>query len=127
MKTRDLIAALEAADPSGDLECCVNNVPIYYVDAEPAYHDGPLEMLVQDETKSCYNIIGFKVTDVGTKVQIETASLEECILSNPELPVDLSEVGYHLDYWNERIETQRAKCRAAYAKVAADEAKATAL
>ena len=31
MKIKDLIAALQEADPSGEIECCVGNVDIWYV------------------------------------------------------------------------------------------------
>lgn len=81
-------------DPTGELEVCVSgNEPIYFVERQPAYYDGRLQMLIQDEAKKgkSYSIIGYKVTGKGDKVKLHVMNLEDCLLDKPDLLVDLSE------------------------------------
>jgi hypothetical protein len=93
MKTKDLIAALQKADPSGELECCVGNVDIHFVDTEPAYYDGSLQVLIRDESKKPYfDIVGGKYVDKGTKVVIHTFALSDLIFDFPDAKIDLSEL-----------------------------------
>lgn len=49
MKTKDLIAKLQEADPSGELHCCIDNGDIEEVNVEPAYWDGALNIVERDE------------------------------------------------------------------------------
>lgn len=118
MKTRELIAELQKADPSGEIEVCVGNEPIYVVARGPAYYDGPLGMLIRDGAQG-YDIVGYKFTQDGEKVDIEVMGLDDCILDNADLPVDVSEIQ------NERIrdriladaEKQRAHIRRIQAEI----------
>lgn len=91
MKTKKLIELLQAADATGELECCVGNVDIHFVSQEPAYYDGRLEILIRDENIRYYNVIGAKITGRGRKIQIHTLSIEDAMIDDPDLPVDLSE------------------------------------
>ncbi len=50
MKTKELIRQLQREDPSGELECCVDNSDIFFVEHLPAYYDGCLEVLVRDKS-----------------------------------------------------------------------------
>lgn len=93
MKTKDLIKALQEADPSGELYCCVGNEDIFTVHVDPAYWDGRQQILILDENNEYYNVIGAKVTSEGHKVVIRTHSIEDAIWSNPDLPIDLSGLG----------------------------------
>ena len=85
MKTKDLIAALQENDPSGEIECCVGNADIHFVDVEPAYYDGRLQILERDHSKDpYYNIVGAKRTSKGSKVVLHVYSIEDYISDNPE-------------------------------------------
>ena len=93
MKTKELIRQLQKADPSGEAECCVNNIDIHFVSNEPAYWDGTLEVLQRDESNKYYNIIGAKYVAYGTKVVIRPLSIADAIFEDPKLPVDYSNCG----------------------------------
>lgn len=112
MKTKDLIAELIKADPSGELEVIAGGTPIYFVDCEPAYYDGPLKILIQDKSLTCYNITGFKYTHQGEKVRLHLMDLDDVLLNDPDLPVDISEVTEHsrertLDFINKTRDEMR--------------------
>ncbi len=91
MKTKKLIEILNDLDPSGELECCVDNQDIFFVEKLPAYYDGRQEILIRDESNPYYNVIGAKITSRGTKLKIRTLSIEDAIWDNVNLPIDLSE------------------------------------
>jgi hypothetical protein len=88
MKTKELIRQLQEADPSGEIECCVNNADIHFVNVEPAYWDGCLQVLKRDETNPYYNIIGAKYTSKGDKVVIRPLSISDAVFENQDLPVE---------------------------------------
>lgn len=90
MKTKELIRQLQEADPSGEEEVSVGNVDIHFVDREPAYYDGCLQVLVRDENNKFYNITGAKVVSNGNKVVIHTLSITDALWDNAELPIDYS-------------------------------------
>ncbi len=92
MKTKDLIEALQEADPTGEVECCVDNVDIHFVGREPAFYDGKLQLLIRDESNPYYNIIGAKYVSKGDKVVIHPLTFEDAISNDPALPIDYSEV-----------------------------------
>jgi hypothetical protein len=108
MKTKELIRQLKEADPSGECECVVGNVDILYVGGEPGYWDGWYEVLIRDENEEGYNVIGARVTNKGTKISIETHSIEWAILDDPELPVyvDDNEERYVDRYEKIRLDTR---------------------
>ena len=94
MKTKDLIAELNEADPSGELEVCVENVDIFTVTTEPAYWDGRLQVLKRDPAKKpYYDIVGGKYTSKGSKVVISPMSITDLLWSDPDAEIDYSEVG----------------------------------
>jgi hypothetical protein len=95
MKTKKLIELLNEADPTGEIECCVDNHDIYIVERLPAYWDGRLQVLIRDETSPWYNVTGAKITSRGDKIKLRTLSIDEAIWNDPELPVDLSECTDH--------------------------------
>ncbi len=119
MKTKELIEALKDADPSGELEVIAGSDPIYFVETQEAYYDGMLPMLVQDHTKGpYYNIVGFKYTPNGGKVRLHLMDLDSCILNDPEIPLDLSEVPAHSKQrYFERAEKKRTEIREIIRKV----------
>jgi len=93
MKTKELMRQLQEADPSGELECSVGNVDIHFVAPDRAYWDGSQQVLARDEAKApYYNIVGAKYADRGTKVVINTLSIEDAIGNDAGLPVDFSEL-----------------------------------
>jgi hypothetical protein len=108
MKTKELIRQLQEADPSGELECCVGNADIHFVDVEPAYWDGCLQVLKRDESNPYYNIIGGKYTCRGDKVNVRPLSIGDAIFENQDLPVEF-EGKYGWDYYKERVEHHRKK------------------
>jgi len=92
MKTKEVIRQLLEADPTGEEEVSVGNCDIYYVDSIPSYYDGNQKILIRDESKNCYNVVGVKVREAGRKIVINTLSLEDALYTDPNLPVDLSEL-----------------------------------
>jgi hypothetical protein len=92
MKTRDLIAFLQKEDPDGDAECCVGNQDILFVEKQPAYYDGRLEVLERDANGY---IKAGRVESNGFKVKIHTAGIEDIIYDNPELPVYINAGNYN--------------------------------
>lgn len=92
MKTKDLIRHLQEADPSGEIEVCVENVDIHFLTTEPAYYDGSLQVLERDETCQYYNIIGGKYKRTGQKVVIHTHTFQDAISVNHDFPIDYSEL-----------------------------------
>ena len=101
MKTKELIRQLQEADPSGELECCVGNADIFFVDVEPAYWDGCLQVLKRDPAKApYYDVVGAKYTSKGNKVVVRPLSIRDAILDDENLPVEF-DVG---DSWQERYQ-----------------------
>lgn len=92
MKTRELIRQLTEADPSGELEVCVQNVDIHFVTTEPAYYDGSLQVLVRDSNERFYDIVGAKYVRRGDKVVIHPLSIADAIRNDPDMPIDYSEL-----------------------------------
>ena len=94
MKTKELIRLLQEEDPTGETECCVDNVDIFTVDAEPAYYDGLLEVLRRDESKKPYwDIIGADYVGTGSKINISTMPIRQLAYAHPEYPIGFIGVG----------------------------------
>lgn len=92
MKAKELIRQLQEADPSGELEVCVDNLDINFISTEPAYWDGKQQVIIRDQSNGRGRVIGAKIASKGSKVQIRTLSIHEAIWANPELPVDYSDL-----------------------------------
>lgn len=110
MKTRELIAALQKEDPSGDLDVVAGGTPIYFASREPAYYDGPLEMLIHDDSRRpYYSIVGYKVTSRGEKVKLHLMDVSDVLLDEPDAAVDLSELSeFNRERWEKRVAVVRA-------------------
>ena len=94
MKTKELIRMLQVADPSGELECCIDNKDIVSIYRERANRQGPLEVLITDSKVpywNCHSIVGAKIIFGGEKICINAHSIEQAIMDDPTLDVDLSE------------------------------------
>ncbi len=88
MKTKTLVQLLNEADPSGEIECCVGNVDIHFVERLPGYYDGAYQVLTRDENqKEYYNITGGKYIREGQKIQIHTLSIQD-ILEDPKATLE---------------------------------------
>jgi hypothetical protein len=113
MKTKKLIAMLQEIDPSGEFEVCVDNLDIYFAEPLPAYWDGRLQLLIQDESKEPhYSIVGAKVTAVGTKIKLHTMGVEDVLWHDPDAPIDLSEANEaNPSRWEKIIEEIRAEVK----------------
>jgi hypothetical protein len=120
MKTRDLITALQEADPTGEEEVAVGNEDIHFVDVEPAYYDGCLQVLKRDEAKTdCYNIIGGEIRSGGKKIVVHTLSLRWMLLDTPDAPVTFD--GEYAEKHNaERVAKWREEAKSAIAEIAQD-------
>lgn len=95
MKTKELIKTFQELDPSGEIEVVVNGDPIYFAEKIPAYYDGALKILIQDESLSpYYNVVGMKITQKGEKIRLNTNSFEDIISENniEDLTFDFSEL-----------------------------------
>lgn len=92
MKTKELIKQLQLEDPTGEAEVSVGNVDIHFVGSEPAFYDGPLQVLQRNEKTAGYNITGGKYKRTGVKIVIYPLSFSDAILDNADLPIDYSEL-----------------------------------
>lgn len=89
MKTKELICLLQQEDPSGEVEVCVGNVDIHFLEYLPAYYDGRLQVLKRDEKD---NIIGGKYIKTGHKVNIHTLSISDAVYNYENFEVDYSDL-----------------------------------
>lgn len=112
MKTKDLIAALQECDPSGELHVCVGNADIRWVDTQPAYYDGRQQILIYGENRK---VIGVEFFSRGTKVVIHDYSVWDAIQDNPEVPVTYDSDGTRMLY-EKRVEDHRLDIREMNAK-----------
>ena len=110
MKTKDLIKLLQETDPSGEMDCVVNNVDIFIAYGVVSYWDGCKQLLIRDETnKDCYNVVAAEYRSDGWKVQIETMDISEALLNDPDLPVKVVDTFVHkqmqerVDKWRQEI------------------------
>lgn len=115
MKTKELIAALQAADPSGEIEVCVDNKDIYFAEVVEAYWDGRLQRIVIDESKKpYYSVVGAKVLASGNKLRLHTMGVEDVLDNDPDAPVDLTDLERmptsHTD-WTQRVENMRKEIK----------------
>lgn len=96
MKTKELIRRLQEEDPSGEIEVCVGNVDIHFVERMPAYYDGSLQVLIRNKNTKYYNIVGGKYVRSGDKVNIHTLSITDAISNacsvDSKFEVDYSEL-----------------------------------
>lgn len=109
MKTKELIKRLQKADPTGEGEVCYGNEDILFIETLPAYYDGSLQVLVRDEKRDDYNVVGAKFVRTGSKVQIVTYSIEDAVYDNPELPVEFDQWASDRD--RTRLDEWRLKAR----------------
>ena len=94
---------------------CAGNYEVYFAEIQPAYYDGRLQRIVIDPAKRpYYSIVGAKVTAEGNKCSLHCLGVESVVFDNPDIPVDLSELGNKEDeqHWKKRIEEWRAESRA---------------
>jgi hypothetical protein len=88
MKSKELIRLLQEQDPSGEIEVCVGNVDIHFLSCEPAYYDGPLQVLTRDESKKpYYNITGGMYFTSGSKLKLHLLSFRDVIENDPDTAV----------------------------------------
>lgn len=85
MKTRDLIAKLQALDPEGDVEVCIENRDILGAELKPAWYDGRLQ--VMDERHAGGYPKSFKVTSHGNKIDLQPWGYEDAIYDSIDIPV----------------------------------------
>lgn len=93
MKSKEVIKLLQELDPDGEIEVCVGNIDIHYIECLPAYYDGTLQVLLRDENKKGYNIIGAKYCRKGNKLCIVPLSISDAITDRDDnFNVDYSEL-----------------------------------
>lgn len=79
MKTKELIRQLNEADPSGELECCIGNGDIVYVDVLPSYYDGALQVIERNEDG--HPVSGRRIR-TGQKVLLEPMFIRDALESS---------------------------------------------
>lgn len=92
MKTKELIKLLQEADPSGEVEVCIGNADIHFVEILPAYYDGRLQVLQRNPDINAYNITGAKLFENGDKIVLHPLSIFDAIWNDPDLPIDYSDL-----------------------------------
>lgn len=103
MKTKELIRQLQEADPSGEIEVAVGNTDIHFLELQPAYYDGPLQVLSRDLNSKYYNITGVTYKRTGSKICIHTLSASDVISQDDDAIIDYSELSEE-----SRIATKKA-------------------
>lgn len=77
-------------DPTGEQECCIENLDIFTIDLLPAYYDGPLQVLIRDTTCPYYNIKSAKYIVSGSKIVLRPLSITDAICNDTQLQIDYS-------------------------------------
>lgn len=109
MKTRELIRLLQESDPSGEMECCIDNQDIDYVGSEPAYHDGCLQVMVRDPD-DWEHVIGGRFIGEGYKLNISTSSLIDLAAERKDFPIEFEDVGeIHEAHYREAIAKRKRR------------------
>lgn len=114
MKTAELIRRLQEADPSGELEVCIDNEDILGVDTCAAYFDGSLQVL-ERAGRDDYDIIGARYVSSGWKVDLQSHAICEAIWENPDLPVEFdheetrAKYGQKVEQWREEARERRER------------------
>lgn len=108
MKTRELIALLQAADPTGEVECVVGSEDVYFVSKAPMYYDGRPWLLVHDEAVKgkAYSVVGLRYPASGDKVNIMTLSAKDVLYEAPDAPIECA------DGSRDYVESLRARVKA---------------
>lgn len=94
MKTNELIRLLQEADPSGEVECCIDNHDIYSVELWPAFYNGFLEILVRDPSlRPYYDVVGGIIRRTGQKIRLRSLPLEDAVWDavDKDFPIDIEE------------------------------------
>jgi len=86
-----------------DIEVTVGNTDIVDLEQMWAYWDGHQEILIRDDALGG-RIIGAKYRAHGHKVKIHIMSIEDLLISNPDIPIDVSELPEHDADYSKRIE-----------------------
>ena len=110
MKSKELIRQLQKHDPTGEIEVCIDNQPIYFIENLPAYYDGLLKTLIQDESKidKGYSITGVRLVMNGRKLVLKYVEMEDVISENTDAIVDLSDLDPRRQAeWSKKIEDRR--------------------
>ena len=118
MKTKDLIKLLQETDPSGEMDCVVDNIDIFTAHVEVSYWDGCKQLLVRDESKKpYYDIVGAEYRSDGWKVQITPMDIKDAMLDTPDLPVKVVDTFVHkqmqerVDKWRQEIKDIKERVR----------------
>lgn len=119
MKTKELIAQLQECDPSGEEEVSVGNHDIHFVEREPAYYDGCLQVLKRNERTDCYNVVGAEIRGQGQKIVIHTLSIRWAILNDNKLPVTF-DGEYAQKHYTDRVAEWRKEATDIDAEIAAE-------
>lgn len=117
MKVKNLIAALQAMDPTGEVEVCVGNEDIIEITSPmPGYWDGTFfKIHIDDAAKTENNVRGIKAVEMGAKfdkIKLQTLNMEEAFLENP----DVEWIGGTYNparerQWRTEVEVYRARGR----------------
>jgi hypothetical protein len=99
VKSKDLIRRLQELDPSGEIEVCIGNEDIWFLQRLPAYYDGPLQVVTREEND---RPLSMKYTNQGDKIDIRRYDPQYFYEYNEDFPVDFSDlhdsaIQYHQD------------------------------
>jgi hypothetical protein len=105
MKTKELVRLLQKADPTGEVDCCVDGIDIFSVQRLPAFQDGPKEVLHREaDRKPNFDVVRGTISRRGEKVLIKTLSLRSALVKDPDLHIEVLDC-------DERTEHQIQKWR----------------
>lgn len=107
MKTKELIRQLQKEDPSGELDVCVGNVDIYFVEKLPGWYDGCQQIFIRDEDGY---IVKAKYNSKIDKIKIHITSIEDLLLDYPDMVVDCKNV-HNEKYYEQCVREWRKEAK----------------
>lgn len=110
MTSSALIEELRKVDPTGETQVCIGNCAITYINVEPYYYDGKLQIVEFGADGRA--IRGWRATS-GNKIVITSDTLRELAANDPSFEIIYKTEKHRLDYehsdkeesrWNREIE-----------------------
>ena len=92
MKSKDLIAKLQAIDPEGEMEVTIGKQDIFSVYSMPRYWDGCVTLLNRDSALApYYDVTGATISSEGMHICLKSLPLDMLLLDDPEAPITFAD------------------------------------
>lgn len=104
MTSKELISTLQAFDPVGDIQVSIGNLAITYINVEPYYYDGKLQIVEFNSDGRA--VRGWRATE-GQKIVINYDSLAELAAQDPNFEIVYRSEKHRQDYQVHDLERAR--------------------